>query len=229
MKELTPLTIADLKVGNCFLVTQTAVGYPWIAMTLTAVDDAGATFEYIKYGGDSVTRYVHASCIGAHVKRIRSPYALWRPIAELPFNGSTVFAFRDREGWVYKDRPHDSDITHFITRDDLAGLGEAEGSGMNFIEAVEAMKAGKKVLRPGWGCYIYRQQGYFFWSNQMNYTAPETDVIATDWEIYEEPKPKTEREIAEEEFEAWWSSNVGKGPVSSDARNVWLAARGLNM
>ena len=39
--------------------------------------------------------------------------------------------------------------------------------------------------------------------------------------------PPTEREIAVEEFEAWWSSYVGKGSVSSDARNAWLAAKGF--
>ena len=66
------------------------------------------------------------------------------------------------------------------------------GNRMNFIEAVKAMKEGKKVRRDIWrGDIIYSLEGNIFKSTQngdQNTMIRVDHIEATDWEIVEEKK-----------------------------------------
>ena len=69
---------------------------------------------------------------------------------------------------------------------------------MNFMEAVEAMKEGKKVRRSYWyeGAYIYSNKGYIYNEGQEVAEANSWDVCsfqAVDWEVVEEKKPLSDK------------------------------------
>ena len=63
--------------------------------------------------------------------------------------------------------------------------------GLNFMEAIAAMKEGKKIRRPEWGrsCYWYEGTSRHIMQNQDNWTKSEIiipsmyNIEATDWMI----------------------------------------------
>jgi len=64
-----------------------------------------------------------------------------------------------------------------------------EHTGMNFMEAVKAMKEGKKVIRPDYGEGAYKVKKGNFIGYQGDGELPHFsigDYEATDWQIYEE-------------------------------------------
>lgn len=72
---------------------------------------------------------------------------------------------------------------------------------MTFSEALEAMKQGYKVRRECWNnCkYLFIDEEYFI-TNSDNDLIDKIRVdliLATDWEIYNEPKPEPQFEIGE--------------------------------
>ena len=64
-----------------------------------------------------------------------------------------------------------------------------EQSGMTFMEAVEAMKKGKRVRREGWQCNSIHigtnptVKDGILWENENTWVARTEDVCLTDWEI----------------------------------------------
>lgn len=76
---------------------------------------------------------------------------------------------------------------------------------MTFSEALEAMKQGYKVRRKEWyeklnnlNDYIISKDEYFVNSNNNILATIKSDsILATDWEIYNEPKPEPQFEIGE--------------------------------
>ena len=66
---------------------------------------------------------------------------------------------------------------------------------MNFMEAVKAMKEGKKVRRQEWNKRDWCDKG-----NWIKYVLLLESLEATDWEIYKE-EDKTEQDEAEENME----------------------------
>ena len=67
---------------------------------------------------------------------------------------------------------------------------------MNFMEAVKAMKEGKKVTRPCWGGYIYmnNKRRVYHRDGEMRNIAIN-DFEATDWKIVEETKTLSDKVI----------------------------------
>lgn len=108
-------------------------------------------------------------------------------------------------------------------------------TGMTFSEALEAMKRGERVRMRRWGSdgWIILKKDHFVSHIDMKYVFCSVAVLATDWEIYQEPKPKTARQIAEEEFEVWWKDHVVNGFSDGSiyqrnlARPGYLAAKGI--
>lgn len=86
---------------------------------------------------------------------------------------------------------------------------------MTFSEALEAMKQGCKVRRKEWEDGLYRAMVFCSYSiiensNGENIIAESgANILATDWEIYNEPKPEPKFEIGElvmmrnEDVEIW--------------------------
>lgn len=74
---------------------------------------------------------------------------------------------------------------------------------MTFSEALEAMKQGYKVRREDWEDGLYRVMAFNSFtiienSNGENIIAEYvSNILATDWEIYNEPKPEPQFEIGE--------------------------------
>lgn len=74
---------------------------------------------------------------------------------------------------------------------------------MTFSEALEAMKQGYKVRRKDWEDGLYRAMVFCSYSIIENsngeniITESGANILATDWEIYNEPKPEPEFEIGE--------------------------------
>lgn len=74
---------------------------------------------------------------------------------------------------------------------------------MTFSEALEAMKQGYKVRRKDWEDGLYRAMVFHPYpkienSNGENIIAEYlSNILATDWEIYNEPKPESQFEIGE--------------------------------
>lgn len=71
---------------------------------------------------------------------------------------------------------------------------------MTFSEALEAMKQGYKVKRASWSAgYIYLKNKDIVYDDCDNkFEGVSIDYIfATDWEIYNEPKPEPQFEIGE--------------------------------
>lgn len=74
---------------------------------------------------------------------------------------------------------------------------------MTFSEALEAMKQGYKVRREDWEDGLYRVMAFNSFtiienSNGENIIAEYvSNTLATDWEIYNEPKPEPQFEIGE--------------------------------
>ncbi len=71
---------------------------------------------------------------------------------------------------------------------------------MTFSEALEAMKQGYKVKRASWTAgYIYLKNKDIVYDDCDNkFDGVSIDYIfATDWEIYNEPKPEPKFEIGE--------------------------------
>lgn len=70
---------------------------------------------------------------------------------------------------------------------------------MTFSEALEAMKQGYKVKRKVWGegLYIFMKEEIFNEKYETCKTFCSKMIIATDWEIYNEPKPEPQFEIGE--------------------------------
>jgi len=56
---------------------------------------------------------------------------------------------------------------------------------MNFLEAVKAMKEGKKVTRPNWSGYIYMKNRRVYHSDGEFKNTAINQFEATDWEIYD--------------------------------------------
>jgi len=65
---------------------------------------------------------------------------------------------------------------------------------MNFLEAVKAMKEGKKVRRGGWNKdnYLYLETGEIIKDDSGYLKLPE-NFEATDWEIVEEKKTLSDK------------------------------------
>lgn len=74
---------------------------------------------------------------------------------------------------------------------------------MTFSEALEAMKQGYKVRREDWEDGLYRVMAFNSFtiienSNGENIIAEYvSNILATDWGIYNEPKPEPQFEIGE--------------------------------
>lgn len=74
---------------------------------------------------------------------------------------------------------------------------------MTFSEALEAMKQGYKVRREDWEDGLYRVMAFNSFtiienSNGENIIAEYvSNILATDWEIYNEPNPEPKFEIGE--------------------------------
>lgn len=76
---------------------------------------------------------------------------------------------------------------------------------MTFSEALEAMKQGCKVRRKEWDNnevakddYLYIDGGAFCDSKgDRFYSLKDFVILATDWEIYTEPKPEPQFEVGE--------------------------------
>lgn len=74
---------------------------------------------------------------------------------------------------------------------------------MTFSEALEAMKQGYKVRREDWEDGLYRVMAFNSFtiienSNGENIIAEYvSNILATGWEIYNEPKPEPQFEIGE--------------------------------
>lgn len=71
---------------------------------------------------------------------------------------------------------------------------------MTFSEALEAMKQGYKVKRASWTAgYIYLKNKDIIYDDCYNkFEGVSIDYIfATDWQIYNEPKPEPQFEIGE--------------------------------
>lgn len=74
---------------------------------------------------------------------------------------------------------------------------------MTFSEALEAMKQGYKVRREDWEDGLYRVMAFNSFtiienSNGENIIAEYvSNILSTDWEIYNEPKPEPQFEIGE--------------------------------
>lgn len=74
---------------------------------------------------------------------------------------------------------------------------------MTFSEALEAMKQGYKVRRKDWEDGLYRVMASNSFtiienSNGENIIAEYvSNILATDWEIYNKPKPEPQFEIGE--------------------------------
>lgn len=74
---------------------------------------------------------------------------------------------------------------------------------MTFSEALEAMKQGYKVRRKDWEDGLYRVMAFNSFtiienSNGENIIAEYvSNILATDWGIYNEPKPEPQFEIGE--------------------------------
>ena len=72
---------------------------------------------------------------------------------------------------------------------------------MNFLEAVKAMKEGKKVRQPYWKTIVNKYIHFdiespdcmIYGSNNRAYSLTLIDLDATDWEIYEEKKTLSDR------------------------------------
>lgn len=89
---------------------------------------------------------------------------------------------------------------------------------MTFSEALEAMKQGYKVKRASWSVgYIYLKNTNIVIDDCDNgFESVSIDYIfATDWEIYNEPKPEPQFEIGElvmmrnEDDEFWQPAHFG--------------------
>lgn len=71
---------------------------------------------------------------------------------------------------------------------------------MTFSEALEAMKQGHKVRREHWDNYQYLliDESYIINAeNEYVNKIGKDSLLATDWEIYNKPKPEPEFEIGE--------------------------------
>lgn len=82
-------------------------------------------------------------------------------------------------------------------------------SGMTFSEALEAMKRGERVRLDYWdeGGWIEIKEGRVISNYGIQYIFLNAVILDELWEIYQEPKPKTAREIAEEEFGPKWENS----------------------
>lgn len=65
---------------------------------------------------------------------------------------------------------------------------------MNFAEALEAAKTGKRVARPAWkdnAAYMRAQAQELFWGSkdhpEQHYHAIHSDIFAEDWLVLESP------------------------------------------
>ena len=80
-------------------------------------------------------------------------------------------------------------------------------TGLNFIEAVQAAKAGKRIRRASWAlnCAVADVNNYFYYIGQNDsFFICIVDILADDWEIVPEP-PKTMTFM-----EAWTAMKEGK-------------------
>ncbi len=87
---------------------------------------------------------------------------------------------------------------------------------MDFIQAVKAMKEGKKVMRPNYARRLYSELDdgtHYCWE----------DYEATDWGIYEEPKPFV---LADEIYDFLeiddWLDNLDEGRYAAQKLKVWV-------
>ena len=56
---------------------------------------------------------------------------------------------------------------------------------MDFNEAVNSLRAGKKVKRPDWRNYIEQLEKAYRWVDSgLRVSLDADDIEATDWEIY---------------------------------------------
>lgn len=83
---------------------------------------------------------------------------------------------------------------------------------MKLEEVLPALKEGKKIGRKKWNKGYYYEMTYKYGHNVIvdNHGDAKEDwenILATDWEIVEEPKKVKLRDLTEKQYEIWLAKN----------------------